>query len=239
MSINQLLPVVILCLLLNGLVDLTRKQLLVILGSGIVCSFAYVQSAAIVSQLFEHRGLEFTQIMVCCIIFIASLLACNQQKWAASVAIISAMVLYLSHYIIYIVGFWQAKEAAEPLLIGTLLGVGICFSFGTLFYFLLETLKTHFGDNSLHILLASNATAKLLIVIDLASQIDVLDITTRYVDWRGFIAENSELGRVLKALMGYEATPSLTALWVYTAAFSVFVLVCLLIGKKSQFKETL
>jgi len=48
-------------------------------------------------------------------------------------------------------------------------------------------------------------------------------VTSNYLDWRGFLIENSELGRVLKALVGYEATPSKTALWVYIIATLGFI----------------
>ncbi|MBE0379893.1 hypothetical protein [Pseudoalteromonas prydzensis] len=237
MSINQLLPVVILWVLLHAIVKLSQKELVITLLAGLLSSFIYVHYAASISQLFDHRGVEFSQIALCGIMFVAALLACQQQRQGAVIAMISVMIVYLSHYMIYLISFWQTNETAQPLLIGTALGLGICFSFGTLFYFLLDGIKQRFGNLPLIILLAMNAAAKTLIALDLASQIDLANITASYVDWRGFLVENSELGRVLKALIGYEATPSKTAIWLYTIAMSVFLFISWLLSKRNSVKE--
>ncbi|MCP4586218.1 MAG: iron transporter [Pseudoalteromonas sp.] len=223
MSINQLLPVVILAVLLGLIVPLNQRQLCIYAVIGIVMSLVFVQGAAWVSQLFDHRGLEFMQMLLCIVIFAAALISCQQRSQAAAVALVATMTLYLSHYMIYLVSFWHSKDTAEPLILGTLLGVGICISFGVLLFFLLESVVKRAGVQPLVVLLALNATAKLLILLDLASQVDLLDVTSNYLDWRGFLVENSELGRVLKALLGYEATPSKTALWVYVVAALVFI----------------
>ncbi|WP_236702939.1 iron transporter [Pseudoalteromonas sp. P1-8] len=223
MSINQLLPVVILAVLLSLIVPLSQRQLSVYAVIGTLLSLVFVQGAAWLSQLFDHRGLEFIQMLLCIVIFIAALISCQQRKMAAALALIATMTLYLSHYMIYLVSFWHSRDTAEPLLLGTFLGVGICISFGVLLFFLLESITKRVGVQPLVVLLALNATAKLLIFIDLASQIDLLDVTSNYLDWRGFLVENSELGRVLKALVGYEATPSKTALWVYVIAALAFI----------------
>ena len=232
MSINQLLPVVILAVLLSLIVPLSQRQVLIHSMVGIAVSLLFVQAAAWVSQLFQHRGLEFIQMLLCVVIFVAAVLSCRHSKMAAAVALVATMALYLSHYMIYLVSFWHSKDAAEPLLLGTFLGVGICISFGVLLFFLLESIVRRAGCQPLIVLLALNATAKLLILLDLASQIDVLDITSNYLDWRGFVVENSELGRVLKALLGYEATPSKTALWVYAIATIVFLVLARVLNVK-------
>ena len=223
MSINQLLPVVILAVLLSLIVPLSQRQLSIYAVIGTLMSLVFVQAAAWVSQLFDHRGLECIQMLLCIMIFVAALMSCQQRKMAAALALIATMTLYLSHYMIYLVSFWHSKDTAEPLILGSCLGVGICISFGVLLFFLLESIVRRAGVQPLVVLLAFNATAKLLIFLDLASQVDLLDVTSNYLDWRGFLVENSELGRVLKALVGYEATPSKTALWVYVIAAVVFI----------------
>ncbi|WP_240920972.1 iron transporter [Pseudoalteromonas sp. MB47] len=223
MSINQLLPVVILAVLLSLIVPLSQRQLSIYAVIGTLMSLVFVQAAAWLSQLLDHRGLEFIQMLLCIMIFVAALMSCQHRKMAAALALIATMTLYLSHYMIYLVSFWHSKDTAEPLILGTCLGVGICISFGVLLFFLLESIVRRAGVQPLVVLLAFNATAKLLIFLDLASQVDLLDVTSNYLDWRGFLVENSELGRVLKALVGYEATPSKTALWVYVIAAVVFI----------------
>ncbi|WOC28100.1 iron transporter [Pseudoalteromonas sp. N1230-9] len=225
MTINQLLPVVILAVLLSLIVPLSQRQVSIYAVIGILMSLVFVQTAAWLSQLFDHRGLEFIQMLLCIIIFVAALISCQQRSIAAALALIATMALYLSHYMIYLVSFWHSKDTAEPLILGTFLGVGICISFGVLLFFLLESITKRAGVQPLIVLLAFNATAKLLVLLDLASQVDLLDVTANYLDWRGFLVENSELGRVLKALVGYEATPSKTALWVYVVATLAFIII--------------
>ena len=139
MSINQLLPVVILAVLLGLIVPLNQRQLCIYAVIGILMSLVFVQGAAWVSQLFDHRGLEFMQMLLCIVIFAAALISCQQRSQAAAVALVATMTLYLSHYMIYLVSFWHSKDTAEPLILGTLLGVGICISFGVLLFFLLES----------------------------------------------------------------------------------------------------
>ncbi|MEI8618553.1 hypothetical protein P4S63_19560 [Pseudoalteromonas sp. B193] len=83
----------------------------------------------------------------------------------------------LSHYIIYLTSFWQSNDAGQSLFIGTLLGVGICLSFSVLLYFLMNAIKHRFGMYPLFTLLAFNSAAKLLVALDLASQIDLITNT--------------------------------------------------------------
>jgi len=230
MSLNQLLPVAILLVLLQ----VVKKQSALKIGSalliGALMSFMYMQSASWVSQWFEHQGLEYSQIGLCITIFIAVLVFAIKQKSAAFyIAVISTITLYLSHYIIYLTSFWQSNDAGQSLFIGTLLGVGICLSFSVLLYFLMNAIKHRFGMYPLFTLLAFNSAAKLLVALDLASQIDLITNTSTVWDLRNLLSENSELGRVLRALVGYEATPDLMSVLIYSTSSVLFLLLCYVI----------
>lgn len=227
MSLNQLLPVAILLVLLQVIAKQSTAQVGFALAMGTVISFLYMQSASWVSQWFEHQGVEYSQIGLCISVFVGSLLFAIKHKTAAfCFAIISVMTLYLSHYIIYLTSFWQNSDTGQRLLIGTLLGTGICLSFSVLLYFLMNTIKYRFGIYPLVILLALNSAAKLLVALDLASQIDLIANTTTVWDLRSVLSENSELGRVLRALIGYEATPDLLSVLVYGIGGALFLLLC-------------
>jgi len=227
MSLNQLLPVAILLVLLQVLDKQYTRKVLLALIIGTVMSFLYMQSASWVSQWFDHQGLEYSQIGLCIIIFFASLVFAIKQKTVAfCIAIISAMTLYLSHYIIYLTSFWQNSEVGQSLFIGTFLGVGICLSFSILLYFLMSSIKYRFGVKPLLILLALNSAAKLLVALDLASQVDLIANTATVWDLRDLLTENSELGRVLRALIGYEATPNLLSVITYSISSALFLFLC-------------
>ena len=45
-------------------------------------------------------------------------------------------------------------------------------------------------------------------------------------DLRHILSEQSELGRVLRALIGYEATPNVLSVITYFASATVFILLC-------------
>nr|WP_306288369.1 hypothetical protein [Pseudoalteromonas sp. WY3] len=78
-------------------------------------------------------------------------------------------------------------------------------------------------------LLAFNSAAKLLVALDLASQIDLITNTSTVWDLRDLLSENSELGRVLRALVGYEATPDLMSVLIYSTSSVLFLLICYVI----------
>ena len=224
MSLNQLLPVAILLILLQVVAKQSLMKLLGGLILGIGLSFLFVKSAPLMSPLFDYQGLEYAQIGLCILIFISALYYVIKQATAAfMIAIISVMTLYLSHYIIYLIGFWQSNEAAQSLFIGTFLGLGICSSFSVLLYFLLSAIKQRFGLTPLLVLLALNSAAKLVVALDLASQIDLIATTVTVWDLRDILTENSEFGRVLRALIGYEATPNLTSFLSYVLSSVLFL----------------
>jgi len=224
MSLNQLLPVAILLILLQVVAKQSLMKLLGGLILGIGLSFLFVKSAPLMSPLFDYQGLEYAQIGLCILIFISALYYAIKQATAAfMIAIISVMTLYLSHYIIYLIGFWQSNEAAQSLFIGTFLGLGICSSFSVLLYFLLSAIKQRFGLTPLLVLLALNSAAKLVVALDLASQIDLIATTVTVWDLRDILTENSEFGRVLRALIGYEATPNLTSFLSYVLSSVLFL----------------
>ena len=224
MSLNQLLPVAILLILLQVVAKQSLMKLLGGLVLGIGLSFLFVKSAPLMSPLFDYQGLEYAQIGLCILIFISALYYAIKQATAAfMIAIISVMTLYLSHYIIYLIGFWQSNEAAQSLFIGTFLGLGICSSFSVLLYFLLSAIKQRFGLTPLLVLLALNSAAKLVVALDLASQIDLIATTVTVWDLRDILTENSEFGRVLRALIGYEATPNLTSFLSYVLSSVLFL----------------
>ena len=224
MSLNQLLPVAILLILLQVVAKQSLMKLLGGLILGIGLSFLFVKSAPLISPLFDYQGLEYAQIGLCILIFISALYYAIKQATAAfMIAIISVMTLYLSHYIIYLIGFWQSNEAAQSLFIGTFLGLGICSSFSVLLYFLLSAIKQRFGLTPLLVLLALNSAAKLVVALDLASQIDLIATTVTVWDLRDILTENSEFGRVLRALIGYEATPNLTSFLSYVLSSVLFL----------------
>ena len=232
MSLNQLLPVAILLILLQVVAKQSLMKLLGGLILGIGLSFLFVKSAPLISPLFDYQGLEYAQIGLCILIFISALYYAIKQATAAfMIAIISVMTLYLSNYIIYLIGFWQNNEAAQSLFIGTFLGLGICSSFSVLLYFLLSATKQRFGLTPLLVLLALNSAAKLVVALDLASQIDLIATTVTVWDLRDILTENSEFGRVLRALIGYEATPNLTSVLSYASSSVLFLSVCYFIPK--------
>ena len=224
-SLNQLLPIAILLVLLQVFAKQSAHHIWICLMVGVAMSFLYMYCALWASQWFDHKGLEYIQIAMCIAIFIAVLVFVIQQSVTAfNFAIITTIVMYLSHYVIYLNSFWKNSDAAESLFIGTFLGSGICLSFCVLLYFFMSGVKHRFGNYPILILIALNSASKLLVALDLASQIDLITNTNPIWDLRHWISEHSELGRVLRALIGYEATPDLTTVLTYIASTALFLI---------------
>ncbi|WMN61857.1 iron transporter (plasmid) [Pseudoalteromonas xiamenensis] len=228
-SINQCLPIALLWVLLRQVVSdnrISNRQSLnaTILGVGL--SIVYLNLIGTVSQWFDYRGLEITQMLMLTALYIAMIMSVihHNSRWP-QFAMVIAIVVYLSNFLTYIVGFASA-EAMQSLAIGTMLGMGICFSFSTLLYFFLANANVRALPMLLLALFALHAGSKIAIAADLGAQIDLLPTSSGVYDLRLILDEHSVVGRVLRALMGYEASPGLVSLVAYIGSvlFCFFII---------------
>lgn len=205
------------------------------------CLLVYLLSVNMekTSELFGGKGTEIIFSFGFIIIYLSSVILFifnkNQQlfnikKHLASLVFLLVLLLNGTHFVLYLNGYLAQSLQFESLLIGIILGVGICASIAILLYFLLR-----YCDNSIHseisgYFLLFFAIGQLMQSIVLLQQVDVLPMSKIVWNSTNFIAERSELGQLLRVLVGYETTPSSMQLMTYLVAFFIPVLL-----SKSQF----
>ena len=212
----------------------TTKNVLKISSISFILVFVFSQNMEVISQYFDGKGSEVFFSIGFIIIYLCSAQlfvfdnkenCLRYKKYLAITTFISVMLVNGSHFILYLNGYLTQSLQFESLFIGIVLGVGICISFAILFYFLLRYCDTSLYTNTSSYFLLFFAIVQLMQSIVLLQQVDVLPFS--YIFWNStnFIAENTEVGQLLRVLIGYETTPSLIQLVTYLIAFIIPIFV--------------
>jgi high-affinity iron transporter len=202
--------------------------------AAIIVPFGFFVIAEAVSDAFEGKGAEIMGISLLALHFLslvsATFLNIGQAKRAYVVAFGaicfttykgSSLILYLDIY---------ANQMAnwQPLVVGSLIGLGISVSLLVLFWFLLSELLTH-GKRAwvwlFWILFLSGNTAE---ISNLLLQINAIDWgASALFDISVHVQDSSEYGHLLNAFFGYDAMPTSLFVGIYIGCFafaSVFAL---------------
>jgi len=192
------------------------------------------------AQLFDDKGLELLfsfayLIIYFCICFLMINENFNQsrKKWHYTAVAIVTLSLSIngSDFLLYLTGYWSQVDAIQSLIIGITLGTGICISIGVLLYFFILYSEYKISRKISSILILLFGAGQLLKGSNLLFQIDLLPIGRALWDLNYVIKENSELGRFLTALVGYDASPSKLELIIYIIALILPVTVILISRK--------
>ncbi|MBE0370575.1 hypothetical protein [Pseudoalteromonas aurantia] len=228
-SLNQFLPLGVLWVLLSlyppsTLENREFSHTLGVFVFGLISCFIYLWLAGDVSQWFDFLGLELAQITFLCGIYASVLALIVSNYWLYKYsALVCAMLAYLSHFMTYLSSYGQVGMA-KSMLIGTVLGMGLCVSFIILLYFSLVWVRNMYSKNWLIALITLHCASKIATATDLASQVDLISASSEVFNLKWLLDEYSIIGRVLKALIGYEASPSMLSL----ASFLIAVFVMLI-----------
>jgi len=142
---------------------------------------------------------------------------------------------YFSFYItsvnLQIVSF---EGGYSGVVMGMIIGTGICLSVTILLYFALSTLNKQSSGKIAHYFLLIFGVGQLMQALQLLEQIDIVSSDIPLWSTHYLIAENSEVGYFLTILLGYEATPSMMELIVYISAVVAPVIMTNLIAHKKM-----
>ncbi|MAM69543.1 MAG: hypothetical protein CMP91_00175 [Gammaproteobacteria bacterium] len=186
-----------------------------------------------ITQWFDYVGLEIVNSALQIMIIILLLCFCymvtlerleKSPRLNLLVAICLTLLVSLgiirevSEIIIYAQGILSNPENYSPVLLGSLIAIGIGASSGIILYYVLINLHGLWGLRICLILLALFAgnmasQASLLLI-----QADWLPYTVELWDSSALLPEYSVTGQLLYALIGYEANPSLLQVCVYIGA---------------------
>lgn len=241
--LRDLLPVFILfaymqTLLLEGLTHKSKDSKVEVnisaVLAGLVLTFSLLVFAfyETISDFQDGYGLEWFKILslfsasILTLIFITKTPIAGQNSASKLIVLGAAVVLlsstHLSSLLLFLDIYFSSQEAVWQLLIGCAIGLGISFSFFFLFSFLLQELMSANKRWLVQILFSLFLAGQVGVVANLLQQIDILSVGGQaLIDLSPWINESAEYGYLLKALFGFEASPTLAYLLVLVLSFSL------------------
>jgi high-affinity iron transporter len=202
-------------LALSRILDIRVRWVAVALVLGLLSAALYGASLSAISDLFDGVGQEVANATLQFLVF-ASLVYClyllsrNQQPASATLPVVMALAVMLaiaregSEILVFVSGFLHSEDFFASVAIGSTIGAIIGISVGVLFYYLLLALPPGRALPTAVILLALVGAGGPL------------------WDTSSWLSEQSTIGQLLYALVGYEATP--TAVEVIAHASSLITM---------------
>jgi high-affinity iron transporter len=230
------------------------------IGVGAIGALLFALNMAEVSEWFDYVGQEVVNALIqLTLLLVLGLLAFllstrttrpttfkdtphfshnSSNDLKTSLKIMVSMILAVSLAItregseifIYIGGVINQPSHVQPTLAGSGIGAGIGISTGILIYYGLLSLPTKKITQSSLLLLAlvgGNMASQATLLL---TQADWLPYSKVVWDSSTLLQENSVVGHLLYALIGYEATPSLFQFLSYLSGVSL-ILLCWFLGK--------
>lgn len=225
-------------LLVSVLLAATRKlatpgpSLRLAAGLGICGAWLFGAAMRPISGWFDGVGFEVVNSLLQLAIYIAivaiiGLLGAGARRagaalpWAMVAAVSLAIVREGAEILLYFSGFLHRIGATADVLAGAVLGLGVGFSTGALFYYLLialpppRALRVAVG---LLVLVGAGMCAQ---AVKLLIQADWLPAQRPLWDTSRWLPEQSLPGQLLYALIGYEATPTPLQVLLYLASAAI------------------
>jgi high-affinity iron transporter len=222
--------------------QLRARWLLPALALGVSGAIAYAMLLGPVTELFDGVGQELTNALLQLGIF-AGLVATvflvarhsprtneSQGILTACMAVTVALAISRegSEIFIFVSGFLVMKEMLLSVALGSLAGAGIGCSVGVLLYYLLLAMPERRATLTSLALLGLAASSMCSQATKLLIQADWLTVSGPLWDSSGVVPEQSVLGQLLYALIGYEASPTAQEVAAYAGSMAIIVISALL-----------
>ncbi len=209
---------------------------------GFLGAFLYASEFEKVSMWFDYVGQEIVNasLHIVIVLFLTGFAVLDQivekgytktkiifMTVAASLTIVregSEILLYLS-------GFLNNNDVLPSAILGGIIGAGIGLSVGALLYYLLTYLIPTYARKVAYIMLALFAAGMLSHAVTMLTQADWLPSYHVLWDTSSWLKENSLLGQLLYAIMGYEATPTAIQLAAYITGILLLLVLPKLVNK--------
>lgn len=147
-----------------------------------------------------------------------------------------AIVREGSEIYVYLLSFRYRPEPLTAVVTGSLIGAGIGFSVGALFYYSLLSLSPRRRQLAICVLFAFIGAGLCLQASQLLVQADWLPAQYPLWDTSSLLPESAVAGRLLYAVAGYEATPTSLQVGIYAAALVIMALTMGITGKRRASK---
>ncbi|MCK9504900.1 MAG: FTR1 family protein [Porticoccaceae bacterium] len=218
---------------------LSRQWIKSALILGIISALGYASQVERVSEWFDYVGLEIVNAAIqfttaLFLVVFASLrfkektpasAQLSDRIWQILMALIVCLAIAREGFeiLLYESGFFGNPALWSPVFVGSLIGAGIGVSVGALLYYSLVNINAYAGECLALILLA-------LFTGNMAAQGALLLIQADFLPsgqplWNSswLIAEDSMIGQLLYALIGYEASPTAIQAGAYGVFFTLML----------------
>jgi high-affinity iron transporter len=224
--LRDALPVAILLGFMLAMFPLSNQRLSYIIALTFFIAVVLVANRMAISDWFDGTGYEWLTIILLVFSYACLLIVSWRSFLRPSLALvfIAALLssLHLADFVLYLYAFGSQAEQLTPVIIGSVLGLGICASISLLFFILLAPYRQHLILHYLFIIFITSHCAEFIIQLQ---QIGVLDEYSLVWDFSSYINDESEYGHLLNALFGYQSRPQMPYLltWIVlvTSACSV------------------
>ncbi len=200
---------------------------------GILSALLLANTAEYIADWFNGTGLEIIStslliLMFHCLIYAVYLLLktyniSDQIMNKMSFFIITGCSLFIaekgSSFFIFFNVYMQQTDNVYNTIIGCFVGLGLCISFSILFRFILNELVANHYTLCVFILWSLFLAGQVTGAVNYLSQVDLITEGAVIIHLGQYINDSSELGHILKALIGYESSPTLTFIVCYLVAF--------------------
>ncbi|WP_416308471.1 hypothetical protein [Neptunicella sp. SCSIO 80796] len=249
--LRDVLPVFILMSLLlaaSEYLQVRLRWLFFCLPFGLLGAVVLINQIGLISEWFDGAGMEVMLFSLHFCIYLLSVgYAFLQQagaRYTAKLALCSAVMMTLvfwvcgANFLVFFMGYWSQTNAAQALVLGGVLGLGINLSVATLLFFAAIWMMNRFGVFVQLLMLLVFSAGQAAQATHLLVQIDWLSQTAPLWDSSDGIADNSVIGHFLRSLIGYEAAPNLYQVIFYAGGL-LFPVTGLYLFNRYQHRTTL
>lgn len=194
-----------------------------------------------ISASFEGKGLEITYSFAFALMWLGFSLASTLDKRLPRLVVVSlnsfGFIILTSfksaEFLIFFGVFGQSDLNLLPVVLGCIMGLGICLSFTILLKFILGELQKTRAGWFFSILWSAFLAGQFSQISIMLSQVDVLEGGLPAYSTVAIINDASEYGHLLHALIGYESSPSLIYIGFYISAFLLLLLLEMIFKKRA------
>jgi high-affinity iron transporter len=223
--LRDTLPIFLLLSVLIALPGVPRFSLVWRVGLMLVTAVIMYSYLGVISELAEGAGFELLKSLLLVSAWLGMcMLAIFPYSKGRTVSLgITLLVLGIGlpnslHFMVYFVSELTRNSDSSLLILGTTIGLGISISIAIL----LNIALTHFvGAKVMFCFTTLFVAAQVANVALLLEQIDILPTSKQIWDSSHLISDNSEYGHLLNALIGYEATPSMSYMMLFLFSLAV------------------